>query len=399
MKRFLSSVLPAFLLAVCVGQIYAFTNFASEIALAIGKSVGEVQFAFSLGIFFLGMGAAFFGKIVEKNIRVATIIGTLLFLMGLVVTALGVQIQSLKTVYLGYGVLLGLGTGIIYISPVKTMMMWFPKNRAIAAAIPIVSFGLGSSLSTVILKGLVELGFHVYDQLIWFAVIYLPLMAIGCLLLKKPLEEKKAVNILSEDRCEGGFSYRGLVKDSFFLRSWLFMFLNISCGLCLIPLAKQMMKTEAHGYSEGMIVTIIALCGLFNGGGRLVFAWVSDRLLRERLNILVLILGLSLTVVTLSYIPMFLGITILVINACYGAGFSVIPAILSDNYGMTNISKIHGAVLSAWGVAGLVGNQMAIFVSDYLGFGMRGVVAMLVILYSANLVNVLGLKELKHRGY
>lgn len=92
MKRFLSSVLPAFLLAVCVGQIYAFTNFASEIALAIGKSVGEVQFAFSLGIFFLGMGAAFFGKIVEKNIRIATIIGTLLFLMGLIVTALGVQI-------------------------------------------------------------------------------------------------------------------------------------------------------------------------------------------------------------------------------------------------------------------------------------------------------------------
>ena len=143
MKRFFSSVLPAFLLAVSVGQIYAFTNFSSEIAAHIGETQKSVQFAFSLGIFFLGMGAAFFGKIVEKNIRLSTIIGTTLFLAGLLVTELGVVAKSLALVYLGYGFLIGLGTGVIYISPVKTMMLWFPKNKAIAAALPIISFGLG----------------------------------------------------------------------------------------------------------------------------------------------------------------------------------------------------------------------------------------------------------------
>ena len=170
------------------------------------------------------------------------------------------------------------------------------------------------------------------------------------------------------------------------------MFLNISCGLCLIPLAKQMMDTPAVGYPEKLTTWVIALCGLMNGGGRFLFAWWSDRLAR-RVNILLYILGISVGVMTASWWPPLIGLALLVINACYGAGFSVIPGILADHYGMTNISKIHGAVLSAWGVAGLVGNQAAILVSDRLGFGHSGVVTMLVILYSLNLVNVLALRK------
>ena len=137
-KRMVRAVIPAFLLAVSVGQIYAFTNFSDQIAGHIGESKSAVQFAFSLGIFFLGMGAAFFGKIVERNIRLSTIIGTTLFISGLLVTALGVRMKSLALIYLGYGFLVGTGTGIIYISPVKTMMLWFPNAKAIAAAVPII---------------------------------------------------------------------------------------------------------------------------------------------------------------------------------------------------------------------------------------------------------------------
>ena len=133
MKRFLRAVLPAFLLAVSVGQIYAFTNFSDGIAAYISTTdapvtKAQVQFAFSLGIFFLGMGAAFFGKIVEKNIRLSTLIGTTLFVSGLLVTELGVCCRSLSLIYLGYGFLVGTGTGIIYISPVKTMMLWFYEH-------------------------------------------------------------------------------------------------------------------------------------------------------------------------------------------------------------------------------------------------------------------------------
>jgi OFA family oxalate/formate antiporter-like MFS transporter len=401
-KRMVRAVIPAFLLAVSVGQIYAFTNFSTAIAERIGESQRAVQFAFSLGIFFLGMGAAFFGKIVERNIRLSTIIGTSLFIGGLVVTSFGIKMKSLALIYLGYGFLVGTGTGVIYISPVKTMMLWFPNAKALAAALPIISFGLGSTLSTILYKGfgfgsassLVSfrmLGFESFyngvagiDKVfIAFAVFYAVPMVIASFLLRKPKIEQMS---FAHGIPELEFSYLRLMRDSYFLRSWLFMFLNISCGLCLIPLAKQMMKDPSVGYGEGIITWVIALSGLMNGGGRFLFAWWSDRI-AHRVNILLFILSISAGVMLLSFWPVVIGIALLVINACYGAGFSVIPGILSDHYGMTNISKIHGAVLSAWGVAGLVGNQVAIFVDKTLGWGYMGVVGMLVTFYLLNLAN------------
>ena len=411
MKRFIRAVLPAFLLAVSVGQIYAFTNFSSEIAAYIGKTQQQVQWAFSFGIFFLGMGAAFFGKIVEKNIRLSTIIGTSLFLSGLLVTEFGIVTKSLALVYLGYGFLIGLGTGVIYISPVKTMMLWFPEHKAIAAALPIISFGLGSTLSTILfsgihwgtpgssvavfqLRGFMDYGItHVFHA---YAIFYAVPMIVACFLLKKP---KVQVQSFGHGIPSLEFSYMQLFGNRFFWQSWLFMFLNISAGLCLIPLAKQMMKSpDVYGDSEKLITWIVALSGLMNGGGRFLFAWWSDRL-AKRINILLIILSISAGIMLASFLPILIGLALLVINACYGAGFSVIPAILADHYGMTNISKIHGAVLSAWGCAGIIGNQVAIIVSNAFGgyegggHGYVAVVTLLVIVYSLNLVNVLLLKK------
>jgi len=421
-------VLPAFLLAVSVGQIYAFTNFSTEIARHLAGSADpavvselqdKVQWAFSFGIFFLGMGAAFFGKIVEKNIRLSTIIGTTLFLSGLVVTELGINIKSLATIYLGYGFLIGLGTGVIYISPVKTMMLWFPEHKAIAAALPIISFGLGSTLSTILctgihwgipdtsfvilqMKGFMEYGitnvFHAY------AIFYAVPMIAACFLLKKP---KVQVQSFGSGMPELEFSYGQLLGnpfkmkrgDSFFWRSWLFMFLNISAGLCLIPLAKQMMRSpDVYGDREELITWIVALSGLMNGGGRFLFAWWSDRL-AKRINILLIILAVSAGIMLASYWSVLIGLALLVINACYGAGFSVIPAILADHFGMTNISKIHGAVLSAWGFAGIIGNQAATRVAKAFGgygdggHGYVAVVTMLVFVYVLNLFNVMSLRK------
>ena len=411
MKRFIRAVLPAFLLAVSVGQIYAFTNFSTEIAQYIGETQKNVQFAFSLGIFFLGMGAAFFGKIVEKNIRLSTIIGTTLFLSGLIVTEVGIHMKSLAMIYLGYGFLIGLGTGVIYISPVKTMMLWFPEHKAIAAALPIISFGLGSTLSTILfsgihwgtpgssvavfqLRGFMDYGitnvFHAY------AIFYAVPMVIACFLLKKP---KIQVQSFGHGIPSLEFSYLQLLKNRFFWQSWLFMFLNISAGLCLIPLAKQMMSSpDVYGDNVKLITWIVALSGLMNGGGRFLFAGWSDRL-AKRINILLIILAISAGIMLASYLPVLIGLALLVINACYGAGFSVIPAILADHFGMTNISKIHGAVLSAWGFAGLAGNQAAMAVSKaFGGYGEGGhgyvaVVTLLVVVYSLNFVNVLLLKK------
>ena len=418
MKRFIHSVLPAFLFAVSVGQIYAFTNFADEMARYVGRTQQQdVQFAFSLGIFFLGIGAAFFGKLVERNIRISSIVGTILFLGGLCVTALGIEQRSLLLIYLGYGFLLGTGTGIIYICPVKTMMMWFPQSKALAAALPIISFGLGSTLSTIVYRGfsfgdswslmsIRYLGLYDYMHIatnprgivnVFYALaaFYAVPMIFASLILKKPVSENadldKGVSLFD-------FKYSKLLVDPFFIRSWLFMFLNISAGLCLIPLAKQMMNSYVVNYADDVITVIIAFSGLMNGGGRFLFAWWSDHL-EHRVDIMLIILAISAGAMMISFWPVMIGLALLIINACYGAGFSVIPAILSDNYGMNNISKIHGAVLSAWGFAGLAGNQAALFISSkFGGYGAEGhgyvaVVGLLVITYILNFFNALSLKK------
>ena len=232
--------------------------------------------------------------------------------------------------------------------------------------------------------------FHAY------AIFYAVPMVIACFLLKKP---KIQVQSFGHGIPSLEFSYLQLLQNRFFWQSWLFMFLNISAGLCLIPLAKQMMSSpDVYGDNVKLITWIVALSGLMNGGGRFLFAWWSDRL-AKRINILLIILAISAGIMLASFLPILIGLALLVINACYGAGFSVIPAILADHFGMTNISKIHGAVLSAWGFAGLAGNQAAMAVSKaFGGYGEGGhgyvaVVTLLVIVYSLNFVNVLLLKK------
>jgi len=357
-KSFLHGVLPAMLLAVSVGQIYAFTNFAADISAHIGASVKTVQWAFSLGIFFLGMGAAFFGKMVEKNIKMASVLGSFLFLAGMIVTQLGVVFKLWQLVLLGYGVLIGLGTGIIYITPVKTMMMWFPDKKALASAIPIIFFGLGSTLATFLYTKFISFG--VTNVFSLFAVFYVFPLLVGIHLLKKPEGYDAATATGS-----ASFKYLDLLNEPFFIAAWFFMFFNIAAGLCIIPLAKSLMASEFIGYKAATITLFIALAGVFNGGGRLVYAWASDKLDR-RTKILFAIAGDSIIALLLCiFWPSAFGVSMLLINMCYGAGFSVIPGILSDRFGMSDISKIHGAVLSAWGVAGLVGNQVALLVLDH----------------------------------
>jgi OFA family oxalate/formate antiporter-like MFS transporter len=387
MKRIIHSIIPAVLLALSVGQIYAFTNFASPIAEELGANQASVQFAFSLGIFFLGMGAAFFGNIVEENIKLASSVGTGLFILGLLFSSLAVCSTSLILLYIGYGVLLGLGTGIIYIVPVKTMMLWYPNNKALAAAVPIVSFGLGATLSTFIFHIMGDLS--ICHKLLTFVVLYLPIMVIGICLLKKPLSFAN----VSVANSYSSFKYKDLLHDIYFIRAWLFMLINISCGLMLIPLAKQMMVVKDVDYSVGTVAWIVGMCGVFNGGGRLLFAWISDRVM-NRIDSLFIISISSIVVLIGNFdCPQVIGFSLLMINAFYGAGFAVIPGILAEHYGMENISKIHGAVLSAWGIAGLIGNQVAILIENLFG-AQYSVIILLCILYAYNVINSLRIKKI-----
>ena len=388
MKKFLlalrSSIIPSILLTLPIGSVYAFSLFSGEIATFTGLSLTNVQFAFSLSIFFLGMGASFGGPLVEKNINVAGITSALLFILGLTTTCAGVLYHNIWLIYIGYGLFNGLAQGIGYLTPVKTILLWFPKHKGLASSVSIISFGLGSSLCSLLFHFLFPIVGIQYIFLC-LAAIYFPMMIVGSIFLRKP---KYAVIKSKHNNID--FSYIKLFKDRYFIQSWLFMFLNISAGLALIGVSVGIFKELS--VSQGTVIVLMALAGLFNGTFRLLFAWTSD-ILKNRLNIWIIISSLSIFFMALSglYFPSILA-SILLINATYGGGFSTCPSILSDNYDSNSLSRVHGAVLSAWGFAGLLGNNLSMMIFNMTG-SFYFVVFMLIVMYLVNLANVIILKK------
>ena len=393
-KRLCHAILPAALLSLAVGQIYAFTLIVHHVVDKFQVPHASVQFIFSLAIFFLGMSAAFFGKLVEQNIRASTILGTLLFLGGMCLSQLAINVGSLTLLYLGYGVMVGIGTGITYISPVKTMMLWFPKRRGLASAVPIISFGLGSSLFTLIHTWLS----NYMPTLEMFSVvncIYAVMMVSGIVLLRKPTEEElRELNRQTEEKehpvlkdttinSRSRLEIREVLKTSMFWKLWLFMFLNIAAGLCIIPLAKQIM--ESCKLEMSIITAVLVGTGIMNGLGRYIYASCSDKLSR-RVTILLFISGIALISSLIgSYTAMTVAVAILILSSCYGACFSVLPAIVYEYFGSSSASTIHGLLLSAWGVAGLIGNQVGL--ACFSNYGVNGLILLLIVVHSINYLN------------
>lgn len=312
-KRLIHSVIPAILLTLTVGSIYAFSLFVDPISVAMGVTTIQTQFAFSLGIFFLGMGAAFFGPLVEKNIKAATILGTAMFLVGFALTQQAVAMKSIWLLYIGYGFTVGTATGIIYISPVKTMMLWFKNNPGIASAISIISFGFGASLCSLLFKYLYPM-FGIEKIFYAFAIVYAIMMVAGSILLKKPVGSQDTT--LTGNKTN--FSRLKLMReDSWCRRAWLFMFLNISAGLALIGCAASILKEI--GMSQNTIVMIVALMGVMNTAGRFIFAWFSDLLKEKKLVLWLVIPALSVIVLVPSILSLnLIYIPLILIPALYG---------------------------------------------------------------------------------
>lgn len=352
MTKFFRSIFPALMLTLPIGSVYAFSLFSTDIANLIQCSFKEIQFAFSLSIFFLGMGAAFGGPLVEKNITKSSILATILFASGLVCTSIGISLSNIWYIYLGYGCLCGIAQGIGYLTPVKTLVMWFPKHKGLASAISIVSFGLGSSLCTLLHKYLYPI-FGITNIFYVLAGIYFIMMLIGSSLIKKPYIEQKTSIII-----DNSFNYIRLFKDKFFICAWLFMFLNISAGLSLIGSSANIFKS--FNVSTNVVVIMMMLAGIFNGSFRLIFAWLADLFNGKRLYVWVILAVFSgILMISSCFSPWILFGSILLINATYGGGFSTVPSILAEHYDLTCLSRIHGAVLSAWGIAGLIGNNIS----------------------------------------
>lgn len=356
-NKWTRAAIPAILLHICIGSVYSFSLFAKPISDYTGYSQSKVQFAFSLAIFFLGMSAAFGGAFVEKDIHRSSLLSTLCFCGGLLITALAVHIKLLWLLYVGYGAVLGVGLGIGYLSPVKTLMLWFKDNKGLATGISVCAFGFASTIASPIITALLT-KVSIEQTFMILAGIYFVPMTIGHFLLQKPKD-------WVEPQTSSDFKRITMFKDRNFVLMWLMFYLNIACGLALIPVASPMM-TELN-VKPATIALIVAIMGLFNGSGRLVFSAISDKLnKRKHIYYVIFTCSILMTGATIIF-HIITPLTLILISATYGAGFSCIAPLLADLYLMKNISKIHGLILSAWAIAGLTGNQISMFIQRHTG--------------------------------
>lgn len=381
--KWIRAAIPALLLHCSIGTVYCWSIFSQEIADYIGYSKGATEWAFSFAIFFLGMSAAFLGNVVEKDIHKSSLIATICFSVGMALTGYFIYYGgthkgspiSLIGIYLSYGLIMGIGLGTGYLSPVKTLMLWFQDKKGLATGLAVAGFGAAKAIASPIMQSMLEnLGDGGIYKMFWIlAAVYFVMMFIGHLLLKKPDGWHEPTGKDSKPSIVQVLKTRPITN---YIGIWLMFYINITCGLALISQEKMIVKCIGLAASAGIISTVSAI---FNAGGRLGFSSWGDKM-KDRNTIYKMIFILSIVFTGLVILTRGIktgeGNTLLVIlvlaliffvNAGYGGGFSNVPTLLSDHYGMSSISAIHGITLSAWAFAGLTGNQVATYIVNHSG--------------------------------
>ncbi len=406
-NKWVRAAIPALLLHCSIGTVYCWSTFKESIGTYIGFSTTAVEWAFSLAIFFLGMSAAFLGNIVEKDIHKSSLIAAICFSVGMAGTGFFIWYGgqnpgsklSLIGIYLCYGLIMGIGLGTGYLSPVKTLMLWFKENKGLATGLAVAGFGAAKAIASPIMESMLEnMGEGaIYKMFFILAIVYFAFMFIGHLLLKKPDDWHEPADASEKPGIMAVIKTRPVLN---YIGIWLMFYLNITCGLMLISQEKMIFKCIGLGAFAGVLA---ASSAIFNAGGRLGFSAAGDKC-KERNTIYKLIFMLSL-VATLAVVltkgivngesnavfATLVVVLIMIVNAGYGGGFSNVPTLLSDHYGMSSISALHGITLSAWAFAGLTGNNLANLIVEKFGAtnaaeGYQSVLYVTLALYAVALV-------------
>lgn len=381
-NKWVRAAIPALLLHCSIGTVYCWSLLKGDIAEYIGRSKGEVEWAFSIAIFFLGMSAAFAGRIVEKDIHKASLISTICFCVGFAGTGLCIYFKSLLGIYLCYGVIMGIGLGLGYLSPVKTLMLWFSEQKGLATGLAVAGFGLAKVIASPIMTALIG-SVGIINLFYVLAVIYFIMMFLGHLMLHKP-------EGWIEEQGKSATKVTDILKNPTFIGTWIMFYINITCGLALISQEKDILA--AMGVSAATIGIVSSLTAVFNAGGRLGFSAAADKLKdRNTIYKIIFILSIVLSIIVVltngisnAIVPLIIAL-LCMINAGYGGGFSNLPTLLSDRFGMRSISQIHGLALSAWAFAGLSGNQLSSYIVAKTG-SFTNVLYVTSILYAVALI-------------
>ncbi|MBW3238841.1 L-lactate MFS transporter [Streptococcus pyogenes] len=360
-KRYIIAT-AGILLHLMLGSTYAWSVYRNPILQETGWDQAPVAFAFSLAIFCLGLSAAFMGNLVEQyGPRLTGTVSAILYASGNMLTGLAIDRKEIWLLYIGYGVIGGLGLGAGYITPISTIIKWFPDKRGMATGFAIMGFGFASLLTSPIAQWLIETEGLVATFYL-LGLIYLIVMLFASQLIIKPTAAEIA--ILDKKRLQNnsylieGMTAKEALKTKSFYCLWVILFINITCGLGLISVVAPMAQ-DLTGMSSEMSAIVVGAMGIFNGFGRLVWASLSDYIGRRVTVILLFLVSIIMTIsLIFAHSSLIFMISIATLMTCYGAGFSLIPPYLSDLFGAKELATLHGYILTAWAIAALTGPML-----------------------------------------
>lgn len=363
-----------------IGQVYAFSVFNLPLTRVLGVSesvsgdwrLTDIGWIFSIAIVFLGLSAALFGKWLEREgPRKAMFFSALCFSSGFFVSALGVHLHQIWLLYLGYGVLGGIGLGIGYISPVSTLIKWFPDRPGMATGLAIMGFGggamIGSPLAVSLLSRFAtEASVGVWETMLVMGTLYFFLMMIGVFLVRVPAEGWKPAGWVPSEHngnkmiTNNHVNADEALKTPQFWLLWVMLMVNVTAGIGILSQASPMIQEMFPGsVTPESAAVFVALLSFFNLIGRFLWSSFSDKIGRKMVYGIYFGLGLTLyaavpSLGSLSTEFWFIAASA-VIMTMYGGGFATIPAYLRDLFGTFQVGAIHGRLLTAWSTAGILG--------------------------------------------
>ena len=350
---------------ICIGSVYAWSTFNRPMQqLFPNVSWFNPTYAtYSTALVLLGLSAAFGGPWVERRgPRVAATASALFFGSGLLIGGIGLTLLQPVLVFLGMGVIGGIGCGLGYIAPVSTLVKWFPDRRGMATGMAIMGFGGGAFLAGRINAVLIE-KVGVANTVLMMGAVYLVVMLLGARILRRPPKDWKPAGWHPPEQTDEMIATRSVTRNQairtpqFFLL-WSYLFINVTAGIGILAQASPMVQ-DLFGKTALEAGTIVSIISLFNAGGRFFWASSSDYLGRR--NTYTLFFAAQVALFWL--IPglaargewVLFQAALFTVVTMYGGGFATIPAFLADIFGPDNVGAIHGATLTAWSAAAIVG--------------------------------------------
>ena len=372
-----------------IGQAYAISTFNLPLTKLIGIThsvpgdwdLKQVGWIFSIAIVFLGSSAAVFGRWVERvGPRKSMFTAALCFGGGFLISAIGIHLHQLWIIYLGYGVLGGCGLGIGYISPVSTLIKWFPDRPGMATGMAIMGFGGGALIAAPLSVMLMDhfktaASNGVLETFVTMGVIYFMYMMIGVYTVRVPAADWKPAGWVAPAQPKKLVSTANVAVDMAwrtpqFWLLWGVLCMNVTAGIGVLGQASPMIQEIFSGrVSPATAGGFVGLLSLFNMGGRIIWASASDYMGRRNTYMIFFALGIVLysavpTLGHLGSIPLFVA-AFCIILSMYGGGFATIPAYLRDMFGTYQVGAIHGRLLTAWSVAGVLGPVLVNYIRQY----------------------------------